>query len=275
MSVQTSYDQAPAVALDGMIADGGPRRIISRIVEETNGIKPGRMVLKGSSDDQAKLATAQLGADVDAIIATIASAGTQQVLDDADLDGAIGGDEMDYGYRLQLVLDSNADWDETTAVLKGVDADTGEIVEENLSISDGGNETLQTTGYFSRVISLTIPAQSGTGGSATLGIVAGARLNRGAVLGVSVRETAREELATQVFEDEEAMGVLDEGRIYASAEAAVTDGARVYVRLTAAGAEELGAFRADDDGGDCAPFPARWRTTTSGAGLAVMELDQN
>lgn len=53
MTTQTSYSQRHSAAFAGQIADmSGPRNIISRRVEESAGIGFGKVVVKGTADDQ-------------------------------------------------------------------------------------------------------------------------------------------------------------------------------------------------------------------------------
>jgi hypothetical protein len=68
-----------------------------------------------------------------------------------------------------------------------------------------------------------------------------------------------------------AVPVLLKGRVYVTAEDAVADGAAVFVRHTGANA---GQFRSDVDGGNATLLPgAKYRSSTTGAGLAVVELN--
>lgn len=66
--------------------------------------------------------------------------------------------------------------------------------------------------------------------------------------------------------------LLRKGEIWVPTENAVTQFDDVYVRLTAAGNFPAGMFR-DGASANCAKFTrGRWLMTTSGAGLALMEL---
>lgn len=111
-------------------------------------------------------------ADVDAILATGgASSASPQTLSGASLDGVLGYRALSPSRRLTLVLSNHADWDATTATITGKDAN-GDTITEDLTIPNGGNATLTTTKLFARVTSVTIPAQSGTGGTFTVGVAA-------------------------------------------------------------------------------------------------------
>lgn len=108
-------------------------------------------------------------ADVDAIVATGASSGSIQTLTGATLDGAIGDDVMVEPRFVTLVLSAHANWDATSATLAGIDGN-GNAVTESLAIPDGGDATVTSTRRYLRVTSITIPAQSGTSGTFTVGL---------------------------------------------------------------------------------------------------------
>jgi len=108
-------------------------------------------------------------ADVDAIIATGASSASSQTLSGADLDGATGYRALSPSRRLTLTFSSHADWDATTATATGKDID-GNTITETFAIPNGGNATVAGSKLFARVTSVTIPAQSGTGGTFTMGV---------------------------------------------------------------------------------------------------------
>lgn len=107
--------------------------------------------------------------DDDAIITNIASAAAPQTLDDTDLNGILGSDELSPPRNLTLLLSSHADWDATTAIVTGLDIN-GRVQTENFAIPNGGNTTVTGTKVFSQVTSFFIPAQSGAGGTAKLGV---------------------------------------------------------------------------------------------------------
>lgn len=111
--------------------------------------------------------TAVETADPDGI-ATGASSTSSQTLAGSDLNGAIGASSFDYARTLQAVFSNHADWDATTMTIVGTDVD-GAVLSEGISIPNGGNATVLTTKAFASVVSVAIPAQSGTGGTFTLG----------------------------------------------------------------------------------------------------------
>lgn len=282
---QSTFSANPAVALPGMPADVGLTDDISTIVGEAAGIEPGLFVVRGGTGDERPPIAALPGgtggaiaADVDAIVTTHATAASIQTLTVADANGAVGDDEISPPKKLAFVLSSHANWDATTAVITYED-ENGIQQSENLAIPDTGGVTLTTTGYASRFISLVIPAQSGTGGSYTVGTAASATLAGSEVMGVSVRtHHARLDLAssgTDTYEDETSMPVRRQGRIWMVIENAFKAGDRVFARAVATGAEKLGAARvADTDSGDAIAVPGASMFTSGDAGaLGIVELD--
>ena len=111
---------------------------------------------------------AENGADPDAIIATGASSTSAQTISGTALDGVIGRGAITPGRALQLVLSNHADWDATTVTVTGVGL-RGETITESFTVPNGGNTTVNGTKIFTRVTSVAVPIQSGTGGTFTLG----------------------------------------------------------------------------------------------------------
>lgn len=71
------------------------------------------------------------------------------------------------------------------------------------------------------------------------------------------------------------LNVLQKGRVWVLTEDAVDPHDAVRVRAVTAGAEVKGAFRSAADSTDCVDISkfARWITSTSGPGLAIVEID--
>lgn len=107
--------------------------------------------------------------DDDAIITNIASAAAPQVLQGVALNGVLGGAELSPPRNVTLLLSNHADWDATVAVVAGLDKN-GRVQTENLAIPNGGNTTVTGVKVFSKITSITIPAQAGAGGTAKLGV---------------------------------------------------------------------------------------------------------
>ena len=87
----------------------------------------------------------------------------------------IGNRLMTIARAVSIVFSSHADWDATTGVLSGIDIN-GNAISENISIPNGGG-TVNGAKFFAQITQFVIPAQSGTGGTFTMGI-------RDAILGL-------------------------------------------------------------------------------------------
>lgn len=87
----------------------------------------------------------------------------------------IGNRLMSIARAVSIVFSSHADWDTTTGTLSGLDIN-GNAISESIAIPNGGG-TVNGAKFFAQVLSFTIPAQSGTGGTFTMGI-------RDAILGL-------------------------------------------------------------------------------------------
>lgn len=222
-------------------------------------------------------------ADVDAIIATIGSTAGVQTLSGASLDGVVGTGTMQPARQITLVLSNHTDWDATNATLTGVNH-LGQTVSETLAIPDGGNATVTSTGFYRSITSLAIPAQTGTGGTATLGISALTTLTADLFRGVARRQPVKvtpnssalygypglsSTLVSADYIDGEMVPVLSKGAIWVFTEEVVSDMDKVFVRIAAgAGGSVLGAFRNDDDTSTCVEVPNARFIRDSAAGLA-------
>ncbi len=275
---QTTYSSTPAVAYPGMAADSGVNDNLSAVVEESGGIKPGLLVVRGVGGDRTARLPPAVVADADSIKTNIGSTAGVQSFTTSDFNGVIGAGLISPPAKIDLVLSSHADWDATNATLVYED-EHGVRQTETLAIPNGGNATVTSSGYASRVISLSIPAQSSTGGTATLGTSATRTLGGGDVLGVSLH--SQKGLVTpgqtdnEKYEDDDVMPYTRNGRIYVTVENAFAAGDRPLVRCIATGAEQLGAFRVgDSDSGDCFPVPGLRLMNSGAAGaLGVLEVD--
>lgn len=274
---QTEVTQTAARATPGKLATSAPHSIISTIVEETGEIEPGMPVVRGVGGDRTARRPPAMVADVDAFKTNIASTAGIQTFTAVDLDGVIGAAALPLAAKVVLVLNANAAWNATTAVLSGLDKD-GIPISENLSIPADTGGTLTSVNYYSKVTGLVIPAQTGAGGTATLGYAADFTFDGGAFLGLALHQhkTRFDGAYTNCenYTDEEQMSVLESGPIFVRVENAGTAGDILHVRLIAAGAEKIGAYRAHDtDGGDCIPLRRlRLVESCSAGGVAEARL---
>lgn len=69
------------------------------------------------------------------------------------------------------------------------------------------------------------------------------------------------------------VGVMYMGPIGVQVEEAVSFNMQAFVRVDGDAPAVMGAFRGDDDGGNAVPIRARFRTSTTGAGIAAVQLD--
>jgi hypothetical protein len=79
-------------------------------------------------------------------------------------------------------------------------------------------------------------------------------------------------LTYSVYGDKQAVPVLRKGELWVLSENAVTQFADVYVRMTVATNNPVGQFSMSTGTGKVKFTHGRWLMTTSGAGLALMEL---
>lgn len=107
------------------------------------------------------------GVDVDAIIATGGSTSGIQTLTGASYDGLIGDDVMSPPRRLSFTFDGSTDWDPSSITVTGKDQD-GATITETFAVAT--STTANGTKYFSQVTEVSIPAQTGTGGTFTMGV---------------------------------------------------------------------------------------------------------
>lgn len=281
MPVQTTYT-TPAKAYPGLLADDGPHDIGSASVDAVGGIAPGLLVMRTANGDYAADVPPAVAADVDSLKTNIGSTTGVQNFVAADLNGAVGAGLISPPAKVTLALSSHADWDATNATLTGFDHN-GMPVSETLAIPNGGNATVTSQNHYSRLAptgtALSIPAQAGTGGTATLGTAADVSLEGADVLGVSVREhkgrLVPSETNNEIWDDGDEMPILRRGRIYVQMENAFRAGECPMVRVVAAGAEQRGRFlgSGSTDGGDAVPF-RRARTINSGSAgeFAVLQV---
>ena len=229
-----------------------------------------------------------IGADVDAIVTAITSSLAIQTFSGATLDGVVGALEMQPARLVTLVLSNHADWDATNATLVGVDHN-GQVATETLVIPNGGNATVTSTTRFMSVTSLAIPAQTGVGGTATVGVAAlTATMTISAYRGVAVRQPIKTSISsgglygfpgitsttvTADYVDAEIVPCLTAGGIWVYGEEALAEGDAVYVRVAAGTASVLGGFRNDADTATCVLIPgAKVERDSTGAGPALVSF---
>lgn len=281
---QLTYNSEPAIGRAGVMADSRlmkhvQSRLAATAVKAGYGVfrvpgsgQPGSFI--GDPGSVYQIPTPASAADVDAILATGGASSTSiQTISGAALNGVVGTSSMYPPRQVTLVLSNHADWDATNATLTYVNA-VGETVSETLAIPNTGNTTLTSTGYASRVISLVIPAQSGTGGTYTIGIaVLDGTVNLADFDGIAEYDAAiTPDTATPAeYPQGATVSVVYKGAVWVTTEDACSAGAAVYVRIGGTGT--LGAFRSDADTSNAVAVTGARYLRDSGAGaLNIVEL---
>lgn len=212
-------------------------------------------------------------ADASAIGTAVSSAAGTKTIGSGVTGGASGSAKLTPARKLTVTFDSSTDWDPTTAVLHGINQ-FGQPVQENLAIATSTAAT--STLFYSQFTSLVIPTQTGSGGTATIGVAAvtAGALTLADIYGVVCRQpvslmqnpsnlyigpaqngvAASNTLAHYV--DGQTVPCLTRGNIGLYTEEDVADQDPVYVRIASgAGGSVLGAFRNDADSASCIIVP--------------------
>lgn len=272
--VQSSYDFAPAAGLPGQIARYRPGQLAVTLIALA-AMTPGLVAFKGRAastsggQGQGGHMTAPAASATALIASGGASSGSQQTIAAADMNGALANTELFPPRNVTLTLSSHANWDATTAVVTGTD-ENGATVTENLTIPDGGGQTVTGSQIFRTITSLLIPAQAGTAGTFTFGVGSVFGTVDHLVEGVVERDTSRSAVA---YAANESVPVVRAGEVFVTSETAVKDGDPCYVRVRAPSGETIGAVRATPVSGETVRLKnARFRSTNS-AGLSRLELN--
>jgi hypothetical protein len=244
---QTAYSNAPALARAGMLADSFESQQIAAVASGSVRVGYGAQILAQATGIRPALVgeIAAPAVDVDAVIATIASAAAAQTVTSLDGVGVGGsGALMNPARKLSLTTNSHADWDATTAIVRGWDA-AGNYAEATILIPNGGNTTAAQVEdvFFSRVKELYIPAQTGTTGTATLGVTADIGEFAQGTLVLPLYDASREPYnSSNQYVDEDPMQVLKRGRAWVALVAG-TAGQQVFVRMVESGSNYRGELR--------------------------------
>lgn len=282
--MQTTANREPAAFRAGMIADSRPMRHVASKIASGNikaGIgafgAPGLSAPGDSPKADPGLIyqnpSPAAAVDVDAVVTTRATAATLVTLVAADFNGVHGAAECFPPRLLTITANSNANWDATNIEVTYIGADNLTHTEL-LAMPDGGNTTLTTTDRVKIPLSIKIPAQSGTGGSYTIGYaVLDASLTINDFMGVPVydawtMEGRGENSDLGEYAHGETVAVLRKGPVAVETEGTCPDQGDVYVRVSPNGGNtQIGKFRADADSATAVLVPnARFeRSTTLGA----------
>lgn len=140
-------------------------------------VTPGDAVEDVCDDLVAAIGASALAADDDAILAALATADALQTIT-SQANGVIGRGTISPPAKLTVTRSAHSDQDEVSAILTYVD-DVGITREQTLAFANGGNDSFASTYRASRFVSLSIPAQSGAGGTTKIGIAARAAATDG------------------------------------------------------------------------------------------------
>lgn len=272
MAYQTTYSLDPAIAVAGQIADSSvPCRVDSFVAEGTP--TPGNLVQRGTNKERQVIPMTSLTAAATAIAASgIASAATAQTISGASFNGSVGQGLIIPAQQVTMTLNSHADWDATTAVFVYEDVN-GVIQQEDVLIPNGGNTTISTIGAARRLLSVYIPAQTGTNGTATIGTIpTSPDISLRDFPGVALYDSGRQPYTSGLYTDKDPCPVLSKGRIYVTVEDAVTAGDPVYVRTTTASTDIAGQFGGEKAANFGRLIGAFYVTSAGQDELAIVEL---
>lgn len=288
MATQTVYTQDPAAGRAGGLGDhrlndrataffiGARTSAAGQPTAPADLLPPGTLAIRDDLQSTSQRPVAQLPygttADPDGVKLSTASPAGDTTFDGVDLDGVLqlNVSPLLVAAPVTLTLDSNTDWDATTAVLTAVDQDGNEVTE-NLTIPNDGNVVLTTNGTYVSVVSLFIPAQTGTGGLFELGYAQASAVGAGNILGVTALDSTKE--PPNAWEIGNVPTIWERGHEYVEPEDALTAGQQPFVRIIAPGAEQIGAFRSDADGGNAVLVPNCRVEVVNSATLAKLAFD--
>lgn len=287
--MQTSYSQSPAIGRVGQIADSRRfRHLLSCMAAGL--VAVGRSVFRvpvyGAAGVNSPHNTTiayqnpdpAAAADVDAILATGgASAAAEAVWTGAELNGVVGEGLMYPARKFTFVFSNHTDWDATTGVARFYGQD-GQLVSEDIAIPNGGNATVTSTGTGRQFKDFTVPAQTGTGGTFTIGIAA---LDSSVTMadweGIAVYDPMAGGGITDTvangaeYEDGDCFAAMRKGAIWVVTEDACVAGGDVYTRISGSG--DIGAFRSDADSASAIQITgARYGRTSAAGALNIVEL---
>ena len=283
--VQLTYTQNPQEAVVGSLAEAfAPHQAHARFARGM--IKSGFGVFRSSGANAADFEPGEAfntpvpGPAVSAAaIHTGASAAAIQTI--TAFNGAFGGVDIQPPRPVTITFDASTDWDPTSGSITYVDLNGGTRTQ---TLAVATSAALTTSFAAKRVISITLPAQTGAGGVFTVGVAALATRTAADFDGVAIRQLFKRTLSsgsiyglpgmlgvtgTADYVDGDSVPVLTTGGIWVYSEAAVSDGSPVYVRTAAnGGLTQLGAFAPAAGTGLTLVPNARFVRDSSGAGAA-------
>lgn len=296
--IQSDFSQQVLRALPGQFAEAfSPRRVTNKFGRDllraglmafqlppTSGDSVAKLNARGYPGEVYQIVGLGTAADVDAI-GTITSATGTKTIGSGVTAGAAGasGGPLRPARKVTVTFDASTDWDPSTAVIRYVNG-AGATVQENLAVAT--STTATTLGNVQSFISLAVPAQTGAGGTATIGVAA---LQAGAIsidncAGIVVRQPVKtmhnasdlygypgvaSSAPNAHYVDGDTVPLLEIGDIWVETEEAITDRDPVFVRIASgAGGTQIGTFRNDADSASCIVVPGARFKRSSPAGAA-------
>lgn len=276
---QTSISQDPAQAIAGMMGDGRDRTIESFIATK-EGTDATAAVVTSTVDETYDLA------DGDTLVVringvehtlTVNTADVSNInavtiaeliaLVATDLPGVTGSDAS--GLRL---TSNEVGADESIQIVGGNVQAVLLFPTDEVTGSDGTptpilfGHGLVTNVSLDDVDEVRSPKASATTNLAFKGV---------AIYDASKQASLPEVAATAGdYEAEDMVPVMTRGTVWVNVEGAVDESKGVFLRCVATGSEVAGHFRGTADSSDCIDLStkARWKSRTTGAGLALLEL---
>lgn len=270
MAYQTTFGTDPAIAYAGSPADSTPRVTESFVAEGAPVV--GLLCQRGTDKARQVKPVVSLTAAATALSASgLTSSASAQTI--TTFNGATGTGVISPAQQITLTLNNHADWDPTTAFVTYENA-AGEVVTEPLQIPNSGNTTLSTVGAARRIVQIYLPAQTGTNGTFTVGTIPTSPVfSTRDFPGVAMYDASRMPYTTgNAYTDDDDVPVIAKGRVYVTVEDAVTAGDPVYVRAVTSGADVAGQFGGERAANFGLLLGARYVTSASTDGLAVVEL---
>lgn len=260
--VQLSYSQNPQEAVLGEIAEGfTPYSASARFARGLVRAGFGLFLSAGSGRNDVSLGDPGEAYHVPFPAAAVSAAALHTGASSASIQtitafgGVYGASELMPPRQATFAFDSSTDWDPTSGSVTYVN-EKGATVTESLAVATSA--ALTTTGKVKKLVSVTIPAQTGAGGVFTIGVAALTAGTEALFCGVAVRQMLKTTLASSGlfgypgqlgvtgpadYVDGETVPCLTEGGIWVASETANEDGDPVYIRTAVSGSfQVLGAF---------------------------------
>jgi hypothetical protein len=256
--MQTSYTQNPDAGRAGDLRGSDDHRLIERGVQMDGAVQVGILSVLSDGKDPSSLDSDQIKAmpalavSANAVLAATASAAAAVAIDQNSAP-ALQIARLSPARRVTATLSAHANWDATKMRVYGYDVE-GRAIKEEMIIPDGGGVTLTTHQFFARVTKVELDAQSGTGGSFTMGYTADEGIYSPEECGILLRPYTSEPLTNDSVDDKKGGDWLKKGRCLVAVEATVSKGDNVFVRTLLSGQNVRGQL-SNAPGAGFSPLP--------------------